>query len=42
MQHLLQLESNAGLAHQWGDLGRAHVFLCADHPARVGFVWQCG
>jgi predicted DNA-binding WGR domain protein len=42
MQHLMQLDSNAGLAHQWGDCGRAHVFLCLDHPTRVGFVWQGG
>jgi hypothetical protein len=40
MDQVIQLESNKGLAFQWGDLGRAYLFLCADHPTRVGFLSQ--
>jgi predicted DNA-binding WGR domain protein len=40
MQNLLQLQSHKGLQHQWGDNGQAYLFVCLDHPTRVGFVWQ--
>jgi hypothetical protein len=40
MVQVVQLESNGSVGHQWGDMGRAYIFLCEDHPSRVGFVWQ--
>lgn len=42
MTHVLQLESNKGVPHQWGDVGRAWLFACAQHPAQTGFCWQSG
>jgi hypothetical protein len=39
MQYLLQLESNGACGHQFGDLGRGHLFQCATHPERVAFNW---
>ena len=40
MDLLRQMQSDKGIAHQWGDSGHAYLFLCFDHPTRVGFVWQ--
>ncbi len=40
MLHLLQMASNRGLAHQWGDMGIAHIFLCTNHPTRTHFGWE--
>lgn len=42
MTLLAQLQSNKAVAHQWGDLGYAYVFACADHRERLGFCWASG
>ncbi len=42
MVHVLQLESSGIVLHQWGDLGAAHVFVCAKHSHEVDFMWAGG
>ena len=38
---VLQIDSEKGLDWMWGDNGVAFLFQCAQHPARLGFTWQC-
>ena len=39
MEHLLQVASNVGFAHGWGDSGIAQLFRCPKHLKTLGFAW---
>lgn len=40
MELVVQINSDKGLAHMWGDCGQAFIFGCAEHPSRFGFLEQ--
>lgn len=40
MELVVQINSDKGLGHTWGDCGQAFIFGCATHPSRFGFVEQ--
>ncbi|MEU6789565.1 ankyrin repeat domain-containing protein [Nonomuraea angiospora] len=38
---LLQIDSNHGVAHTWGDNGVGFIVQCPQHRGEVTFLWQC-
>ncbi|MFC4012791.1 ankyrin repeat domain-containing protein [Nonomuraea purpurea] len=37
---ILQIDSNHGVAHTWGDNGVGFIVQCPQHRDRVAFLWQ--
>ncbi|MFC7585796.1 ankyrin repeat domain-containing protein [Nonomuraea antimicrobica] len=40
-QPILQIDSNHGVAHTWGDNGVGFIVQCPQHRDQVTFLWQC-
>jgi len=41
MRLVVQLDSDDGIDHMWGDTGVAHVTVCAAHPDEWALGWAC-
>jgi len=41
MELLIQIDSEDNLAYMFGDVGRAHLTQCREHPNVLAFGWAC-
>jgi uncharacterized protein YwqG len=41
MRPLFQVDSHDNLPYMFGDAGVLHLFLCPQHPERLGMNWDC-
>ena len=41
MSHLFQIDSHDNLPYMFGDAGMLHLFMCPEHPQRLGMNWDC-
>lgn len=42
MHYFLQIDSENGVDHMFGDVGCGHVSYCPNHPDQIAFTWACG
>lgn len=41
MRYVIQIDSNGGVDHMFGDAGRGHVSQCPTHADVLAFTWAC-